>query len=83
MESCRAPTFLAELEDDDEMPEPDEDENDDDDNEDDDYEEVLVSMLFSHNFSVQLLKSHVITCLSCVCSPRTMRLPTKAGTAAL
>ncbi|XP_034255114.1 E3 ubiquitin-protein ligase HECTD1 isoform X1 [Thrips palmi] len=41
LESCRAPTFLAELEDDDEMPEPDEDENDDDDNEDDDYEEVL------------------------------------------
>ncbi|KAE8751942.1 hypothetical protein FOCC_FOCC001419 [Frankliniella occidentalis] len=41
LESCRAPTLLAELEDDDEMPEPDEDENDDDDNEDDDYEEGL------------------------------------------
>lgn len=44
MESCRAPTLLAELEDDDEMPEPDDDENDDDENEDDDdYEEVMVS----------------------------------------
>lgn len=42
LESCRAPTLLAELEDDDEMP--DEDENDDDENEDDDdYEEVMVS----------------------------------------
>ncbi|XP_069704389.1 E3 ubiquitin-protein ligase HECTD1 isoform X7 [Periplaneta americana] len=44
LESCRAPTLLAELEDDDEMPEPDDDENDDDENEDDDdYEEVMVS----------------------------------------
>jgi E3 ubiquitin-protein ligase HECTD1 len=44
LESCRAPTLLAELEDDDELPEPDEDENDDDENEDDDdYEEVMVS----------------------------------------
>ncbi|XP_021929507.1 E3 ubiquitin-protein ligase HECTD1 isoform X4 [Zootermopsis nevadensis] len=42
LESCRAPTLLAELEDDDEMPEPDDDENDDDENEDDDdYEEVM------------------------------------------
>lgn len=42
LESCRAPTLLAELEDTDEMP--DEDENDDDENEDDDdYEEVMVS----------------------------------------
>lgn len=44
LDSCRAPTLLAELEDDDEMPEPDDDENDDDENEDDDdYEEVMVS----------------------------------------
>nr|CAD7398859.1 unnamed protein product [Timema cristinae] len=44
LESCRAPTLLTELEDDDEMPEPDDDENDDDENEDDDeYEEVMVS----------------------------------------
>uniref|UniRef100_A0A1B6DIC7 E3 ubiquitin-protein ligase n=1 Tax=Clastoptera arizonana TaxID=38151 RepID=A0A1B6DIC7_9HEMI len=42
LESCRAPTLLAELEDTDEMP--DEDDNDDDENEDDDdYEEVMVS----------------------------------------
>ncbi|XP_063240551.1 E3 ubiquitin-protein ligase HECTD1 isoform X2 [Bacillus rossius redtenbacheri] len=44
LESCRAPTLLGDLEDDDEMPEPDDDENDDDENEDDDdYEEVMVS----------------------------------------
>ncbi|PNF13783.1 hypothetical protein B7P43_G12447 [Cryptotermes secundus] len=52
LDSCRAPTLLAELEDDDEMPGPDDDEmpgpdddeNDDDENEDDDdYEEVMVS----------------------------------------
>lgn len=43
MDGCRAPTLLAELDDDD-MPE-DNDENDDndDENEDDDYEEVTVS----------------------------------------
>ncbi|XP_044733919.1 E3 ubiquitin-protein ligase HECTD1 isoform X2 [Chrysoperla carnea] len=42
LESCRAPTLLAELDDDDEMG--DDDENDDDENEDDaDYEEVMVS----------------------------------------
>lgn len=42
LESCRAPTLLAELDDDDEIA--DDDENDDDENEDDaDYEEVMVS----------------------------------------
>lgn len=42
LESCRAPTLLAELEDDDEMA--DDDDNDDEENEDDaDYEEVMVS----------------------------------------
>ncbi|KAG5887757.1 E3 ubiquitin-protein ligase Ufd4 [Gonioctena quinquepunctata] len=42
LESCRAPTLLAELDDDDEMG--DDDDNDDDENEDDtDYEEVMVS----------------------------------------
>lgn len=42
LENCRAPTLLAELEDDDEIQ--DDDENDDDENEDDDdYEEVMVS----------------------------------------
>ncbi|XP_030767252.1 E3 ubiquitin-protein ligase Ufd4 isoform X3 [Sitophilus oryzae] len=43
LESCKAPTLLAELDDDDEMGE-NEDDNDDDENEDDaDYEEVMVS----------------------------------------
>lgn len=43
LESCRAPTLLAELDDDEEMGDND-DENDDDENEDDaDYEEVMVS----------------------------------------
>ncbi|KRT81883.1 hypothetical protein AMK59_5650 [Oryctes borbonicus] len=42
LESCRAPTLLAELDDDEDMGE--EDENDDEENEDDaDYEEVMVS----------------------------------------
>lgn len=42
LESCRAPTLLAELDDDDDMGE--EDDNDEDENEDDaDYEEVMVS----------------------------------------
>ncbi|XP_046388843.1 E3 ubiquitin-protein ligase Ufd4 isoform X5 [Ischnura elegans] len=42
LESCRAPTLLAELEDDDELPEADDDENDEDENEElDDYEEVM------------------------------------------
>ena len=44
LESCRPSTLLAELEDDDELPEPDDDEdNDDDENEDDeDYDDVMV-----------------------------------------
>ncbi|CAG9766512.1 unnamed protein product [Ceutorhynchus assimilis] len=43
LESCRAPTLLAELDDDEEIGD-NEDENDDDENEDDaDYEEVMVS----------------------------------------
>ncbi|XP_074030514.1 ubiquitin fusion-degradation 4-like isoform X1 [Leptinotarsa decemlineata] len=42
LESCRAPTLLAELDDDEDMG--DDDDNDDDENEDDaDYEEVMVS----------------------------------------
>uniref|UniRef100_A0A8D8T0U6 E3 ubiquitin-protein ligase n=1 Tax=Cacopsylla melanoneura TaxID=428564 RepID=A0A8D8T0U6_9HEMI len=45
LESCRAPTLLAELEDDDDIGD-DDDENDDDENEDDDYEEVMVSRSF-------------------------------------
>lgn len=50
LESCRAPTLLAELDDDEEMggdaaADEDDDDNDDDENEDDaDYEEVLLSM---------------------------------------
>jgi hypothetical protein len=40
LESCRAPTLLAELEDDDDI---DDEDNDDDENEDDDYEEVHIT----------------------------------------
>lgn len=45
LESCRPSTLLAELEDDDELPDPDDDDdNDDDENEDDeDYDDVMVS----------------------------------------
>ena len=61
LESCRAPTLLAELEDDDEMPEPDDDENDDDENEDDDdYEEVMVS----RNLLSFMVHTHIIFILN-------------------
>lgn len=40
LESCRGPTLLADLEDDDHLP--DDDENDDENEDDEDYEEVLV-----------------------------------------
>lgn len=42
LESCRAPTLLADLEDDYQLP--DDDENDDENEDDEDYEEVLVSV---------------------------------------
>jgi hypothetical protein len=52
---------LAELEDDDEMPEPDDDENDDDENEDDDdYEEVMVS----RNLLSFMVHTHIISILN-------------------
>ncbi|KAK2190392.1 hypothetical protein NP493_82g04009 [Ridgeia piscesae] len=43
LETCRASTLLAELEDDDELPEPDDndDENEDDNEDDNDYEDVM------------------------------------------
>ncbi|XP_067136429.1 E3 ubiquitin-protein ligase HECTD1 isoform X3 [Centruroides vittatus] len=42
LESCRATTLLADLEDEEELPDPDDDENeDDDDDDDDDYEDVM------------------------------------------
>lgn len=44
LDSCRANTLLAELEDEEDLPEPDDDddENEDDNQEDQEYEEVLV-----------------------------------------
>lgn len=44
LDTCRASTLLAELEDDDELPEPDDDddENEDDNEDDDDYDDVMV-----------------------------------------
>ena len=44
LETCRASTLLAELEDDDELPEPDDDddENEDENEEDEDYDDVMV-----------------------------------------
>lgn len=44
LDSCRASTLLAELDDDEDLPEPDEedDENEDDNQEDQEYEEVIV-----------------------------------------
>lgn len=48
LDSCRATTLLAELEDEEDLPEPDDDddENEDDNEDDDDYEDVLVSQAF-------------------------------------
>ena len=63
LETCRASTLLAELEDDDELPEPDDDDDEDDDenedgneDEDEEYEEVMV-----RNFSIQKDLSFEIT----------------------
>ena len=48
LDSCRANTLLAELDDEEDLPEPDDDddENEDDNQEDQEYEEVLVIHLF-------------------------------------
>lgn len=48
LDSCRASTLLAELDDDEDLPEPDEedDENEDDNQEDQEYEEVMVERHF-------------------------------------
>lgn len=45
LDSCRANTLLAELDDEEDLPEPDDDddENEDDNQEDQEYEEVLVT----------------------------------------
>ena len=47
LDSCRANTLLAELDDEEDLPEPDDDddENEDDNQEDQEYEEVLVRIL--------------------------------------
>ena len=44
LETCRATTLLADLEDDDELPEPDDedDENEDDNEDEEDYDDVMV-----------------------------------------
>ena len=56
LETCRASTLLAELEDDDELPEPDDDddENEDENEEDEDYDDVMVM--------TRNLPLHVRTC---------------------
>lgn len=56
MDSCRANTLLAELDDEEDLPEPDDDddENEDDNQEDQEYEEVLVI----HPFVGSLLNEH-------------------------
>lgn len=50
LDSCRANTLLAELDDEEDLPEPDDDddENEDDNQEDQEYEEVLVIHQFVH-----------------------------------
>lgn len=52
LDSCRASTLLAELDDDEDLPEPDEedDENEDDNQEDQEYEEVMVERV-SHSLN--------------------------------
>lgn len=52
LDSCRANTLLAELDDEEDLPEPDDDddENEDDNQEDQEYEEVLVRDLLFVGF---------------------------------
>uniref|UniRef100_A0A3P9JQ62 PiggyBac transposable element-derived protein domain-containing protein n=1 Tax=Oryzias latipes TaxID=8090 RepID=A0A3P9JQ62_ORYLA len=56
LDSCRANTLLAELDDEEDLPEPDDDddENEDDNQEDQEYEEVLVCCLLSSLVVCQL-----------------------------
>ena len=57
LETCRASTLLAELEDDDELPEPDDedDENEDENEDDEDYDDVMVTVDFQLAFFVIIL----------------------------
>ena len=59
LEMCRASTLLAELEDDDELPEPDEetDDNEDDLKDDDEYDDVMVADLSMFTLSVFTINS--------------------------
>ncbi|MGH0172347.1 UNVERIFIED_CONTAM: hypothetical protein FKN15_063176 [Acipenser sinensis] len=56
LDSCRANTLLAELDDEEDLPEPDEDddENEDDNQEDQEYEEVLVRCRVNLGFHINL-----------------------------
>ncbi len=60
LDSCRANTLLAELDDEEDLPEPDDDddENEDDNQEDQEYEEVLVRPFFVRWFCLWVIKLH-------------------------
>lgn len=65
LEMCRASTLLAELEDDDELPEPDEemDDNEDDLKDEEDYDDVMVSARVKQwSFGVVVLKGSYHCC---------------------
>ena len=61
LETCRATTLLAELEDDDELPEPDDDddENEDENEEDDDYDDVMVGRTLHYVSGKQRLNNRL------------------------
>ncbi|KAM8917345.1 E3 ubiquitin-protein ligase HECTD1 isoform 3-T3 [Spinachia spinachia] len=80
LDSCRANTLLAELDDEEDLPEPDDDddENEDDNQEDQEYEEVLVRDLFASITS--LTGSEVTGCYASVCvSQEEEEYETKGG----
>ena len=70
LETCRATTLLAELEDDDELPEPDDDddENEDENEEEDEYDDVMVR----HSLLNAIFKVHLTDLVNAVisCGPR-------------
>lgn len=72
LDSCRANTLLAELDDEEDLPEPDDDddENEDDNQEDQEYEEVLVRSRVNLGFHIHFnrVKSDAVSIhIKCTC----------------
>lgn len=65
LDSCRANTLLAELDDEEDLPEPDDDddENEDDNQEDQEYEEVLVRSRVNLGYHVHIHRVKLVVVL--------------------